>query len=169
MRTVVIDTSCMIDLHKVDLLDKSLQLPHHFCVPNLLFEREWLRLSAQEKTALREAGLKVMKLSGENTRRADDHFHGPARLSFNDSSALALAESIEESILLTGDGPLRKAGPENGVEVRGVLWVTDELDRNHIVSPQVLYRALLRFRDDRSVYLPRDELAKRIKRYAPKA
>jgi hypothetical protein len=52
MRIVVSDSSCLIDLRKVSLLDIFLQLPYEFLIPNTLFEEELLRFSAAQKRAL---------------------------------------------------------------------------------------------------------------------
>ena len=38
MRIVVSDTSCIIDLHKVDLLFAILKLPYTFVIPHTLFD-----------------------------------------------------------------------------------------------------------------------------------
>ncbi len=37
---LVSDTSVLIDLHRGDLLEAALGLPHEFAVPDLLFDRE---------------------------------------------------------------------------------------------------------------------------------
>ena len=87
-------------------------------------------------------------------------------MKLNDCFALALAEDIEDSILLTGDGPLRDISRGNGVEVRGVLWITDELEKHDIVPLPRLYDALLLFHDDDLVFLPRNEIMRRLRRLA---
>jgi len=38
MRIVVSDSSCLIDLRKVSMLDSLLRLPYEFLIPNTLFE-----------------------------------------------------------------------------------------------------------------------------------
>ncbi len=48
MRTVVSDTSCMIDLRKADLLEPLLRLPHRFVMPDALFKNERLSLGQEE-------------------------------------------------------------------------------------------------------------------------
>ena len=44
MRIIVSDSSCLIDLRKVGLLDAFLKLPYEFLIPNTLFEDELLKL-----------------------------------------------------------------------------------------------------------------------------
>ena len=164
MRTIVSDTSCMIDLRKAALLDTVLALPYRFVMPATLFEDEWLCLSASDKAMLFGRGLEVRELPGPSVTRAAAYFNRHRRLTLKDCFALALAEDIDNSILLTGDGPLRAIAEGNGIEVRGVLWVTDELESHGIVPLSRLHDALQLFHDDDLVFLPRDEVARRIRR-----
>ncbi len=164
MRIVVSDTSCMIDLRKAALLEAILQLPYQFVMPNTLFEDEWLCLTDEEKTALRDQGLEVRDLPGELVQRATRYFNRHARLKLNDCFALTLAEEIDECVLMTGDEPLRRIADQNGIEVRGVLWIVDELETHGIVPPRTLYDALRLFQDDDLVFLPADEIVRRLRR-----
>ena len=164
MRIVVSDTSCMIDLRKAGLLEEFLQLPYQFVMPNTLFEDEWLCLTDEEKAALCDQGLEIIDLPGEIVLRAQRHFNQHASLKLNDCLALALAEEIKEAILMTGDGPLRRIADGNSIEVRGVLWIIDELEAHEIVPPQILYDALRLFQDDDLVFLPQEEIVRRLRR-----
>ena len=92
------------------------------------------------------------------------HFNRHRRLTLNDCFALVLAEDIDNSILLTGDGSLREIAEGNGIEVRGVLWVIDELESHEIVPLRRLHDTLQLFHDDDLVFLPADEVVRRIRR-----
>ena len=116
--------------------------------------------------ALRDFGLQVRTLPGPLVERAARHFNQHAPLKLNDCFALVLAEEIEDCILLTGDSPLRKIAEANGIEVHGVLWTIDEMEVHDAVPLQVLYDALRLFQDDDLVFLPADELLRRIRRLA---
>ena len=166
MRIIVSDTSCMIDLRKVALLEALLALPFTFVMPNTLFEDEWLNLGRKERRKLQDLGLEVRDLPGPVVERAARYANRHRRLKLNDCFALALAEDIGDSILLTGDGTLRRIAEGRGLEVRGVLWAIDELERNEAVPLQALHEALELFRDDTLVFLPADELLKRLRRLA---
>lgn len=166
MRIIVSDTSCMIDLRKAALLEAVLRLPYAFVMPNTLFEDEWLCLTAPEKKTLRDGGLEVRDLPGPSVTRAAQYYNRHKRLKLNDCFALALAEDIKDSILLTGDGPLRAVAEGNGVEVHGVLWLTDELEAHTIVSLRRLHDALRILHEDDLVFLPADEVLRRIRRLA---
>lgn len=166
MRIVVSDTSCMIDLRKAGLLEPLLRLPHSFVMPDALFEDEWLCLSQDEKQTLRDLGLDVRTLPGQLVERAARHFNRHARLKLNDCFALVLAEEIEDCILLTGDNPLRGIAEASEIEVHGVLWTIDEMEVHGVLPPQILYEALRLFQEDDLVFLPADEVSRRIRRLA---
>lgn len=154
----------MIDLGKASLLEVVFALPYRFLMPDVLFEDEWLDLSASIKKALNAKGLEVCELPGTAVSRAALYFNQDRRLQLNDCYALALAEAIDESILLTGDASLRAVAESNGIEVHGVLWVIDELASRQVVSPRRLYEALSLFRDDDLVFLPDAEVRRRMSR-----
>ena len=120
MRIIVSDTSCMIDLRKAALLEALLALPFTFVMPSILFEDEWLDLGRKEKRRLQDLGLEVRDLPGPMVERAARYANRHRRLKLNDCFALALAEDIEDSILLTGDRTLRRVAERKGQEVRGV-------------------------------------------------
>ncbi len=164
MRIVVSDTCCMIDLRKADLLEAFLDLPYQFVMPDTLFHDEWLCLSGEEKANLQKKGLEVKDLPGPSVLRAYLHRNEHNRLALNDCFALALAEDIDESILMSGDRALRRVADDAGIEVRGVLWIIDELANNQVVDLQKLYDVLVIFRDDGNVYLPEEEITKRLRR-----
>ena len=108
----------MIDLRKAGLLRALLKLPYAFVMPDILFEDEWLCLSAAEKRTLTARGLEVRSLPGPSVARAQRHQNLNPRLKFNDCFALCLAEDIDDSVLLTGDSLLRRIAGECGVDAR---------------------------------------------------
>jgi predicted nucleic acid-binding protein len=164
MRIIVSDTSCIIDLRKAALLLEALRLPYTFVTVNTLFEDEWLSLSDNEKKQLCEQGLEIRELPGPSVQRAAHYFNQHRRLKLNDCFALTLAEDTKESILLTGDGQLRRIAQAKGIEVRGVLWITDELETHDIVPVARLLETLRLFQQDPLVFLPKDEILRRIRR-----
>ena len=169
MRIVVSDSSCLIDLRKASLLAALLGLPYEFLIPNTLFEDELLSFAPEQKIALLRAGLKVIDLPGKKVLRAREVVRSVPRLSVHDGFAFALAETHAGCILLTGDGALRTFATEHSVEVRGVLWVVDELYNHRLASAASLVAVLRGFSEDPSVRLPRRELGMYIKRYESRA
>ncbi len=156
----------MIDLRKADLLEAIFRLPYQFVMPDILFAGEWTGLTADERQRLIDLGLEVRDLPGPLVERARQHIQRHPRLSLNDCFALTLAEDIGDCILLTGDGNLRQVGERARLEVRGVLWVTDELEAHGAVPITALHAALSLFHDDDLVFLPTQEVLRRLRRLA---
>jgi predicted nucleic acid-binding protein len=159
MRVIVSDSSCLIDLRKASLLDAFVKLPYELLIPNTLFEDELLKFTASQKNVLLRGGVKVMDMPGERVMRALEVVRQVPRLSINDGFAFALAEQHEGCVLLSGDGALRAHAASCAIEVRGVLWVNDELYRNGIAPVPKLLDALALFADDKTVRLPGREIA----------
>ena len=165
MRIVVSDSSCLIDLRKVSLLDAFLKLPYEILIPNTLFDDELLKFSDAQKTALTRGGMKVIDLPGERVLRAQQVIRTVPQLSVNDGFAFVLAESHVGCILLTGDAHLGKLAVKHKIEVHGILWVIDEIQNNRLKTARVLHAALRELADDPTVRLPRRELTAYLKRY----
>ena len=168
MRIIVSDTSCIIDLHKVELLLALFELPYTFVIPHSLFENELLRLTEQEKEELLQRGLEVRELDGDGVARAQEYLNTHRALQLNDCFALRMAEEIEDAILMTGDATLRAVATSKTIEVHGVLWTADELDKHEVADRTVLQLAMRAFQDDPLVFLPEDELRRRIHRFGRK-
>lgn len=165
MRIVVSDSSCLIDLRKVSLLDALLRLPYEILIPNTLFDDELLEFSDAEKRALIRGGLNVVDLPGERVLRAQKLIQATPQLSVNDGFAFVLAESHDGCILLTGDAHLRKLAVKHKIEVHGILWVIDEIHGNRLKSGRTLHAALRVLANDPAVRLPKPELSAFLKRY----
>ena len=165
MRIVVSDSSCLIDLRKVSLLDALLSLPYEILIPNTLFDDELLKFSDAEKRALIRGGLKVVDLPGEHVLRARQLIRSVLHLSVNDGFAFVLAESHDGCILLTGDAHLRKLAVTHKIEVHGILWVIDQIYANRLKTGRTLHRALRLLANDPAVRLPRPELSAFLTRY----
>ena len=155
----------MIDLGKSSLVQTTLQLPYTFVMPDVLFEDELLDFGPVHKRDLLTLGLQVVELDGEGVTRAYGHFEQYRRLTLNDCFALALAEQTENCILLTGDRTLRRTAMDRDIEVHGILWIIDELERTHLSTPQQLYEALRLFAEDDLVFLPQVEIRRRIRHF----
>ena len=52
MKVIVSDTSVIIDLSKVRLIEPAFALPYEFVVPNVMFEDEFLDLGNYERNDL---------------------------------------------------------------------------------------------------------------------
>ena len=165
MRIVVSDSSCLIDLRKASLLDAFVGLPYELLIPNTLFDGELVKFTAAQKRALVRGGLQVVDLPGESVLRAVEVTRQLPRLSIHDGFAFVLAEQHVGCVLLSGDGALRAHAASCAIDVRGVLWVIDELHLHDLVPVKALLEALALLAEDDTVRLPAREVAAAIRRY----
>lgn len=163
MRIVVNDTSCLIDLKKAGILDAMLLLPFEFKIPVTVFKSELRDLSPAEVIQLQKQGLQTVDQPPSQVERAMKLRSNRPTLSFNDCLCLALAETLENAIVLTGDRRLRDEALKLSLETHGVLWICDHLALANVCSYEAIHRGLTTLLRDSLVYLPRDELEKRIR------
>ena len=162
MTSVINDASCLIDLHKVRLLPVMLGLPYRFVVPLPIRRVEALDLTHQDWRRLDELGLVTFDLPSERVADALRLRSRHPKLSANDCFCLVSAQ-CHDGGMLTGDQLLRQVATKAGVRVHGVLWVVDELHRRGACSDGQLISGLERWRDDRTVFLPRQEIDRRLR------
>ncbi|MDZ7775926.1 MAG: hypothetical protein U5L09_10210 [Bacteroidales bacterium] len=81
-------------------------------------------------------------------------------LSFEDCSVWYYAMKLD-GILLTGDGRLRKAAKNSGIEVKGIFFIIDRLvEHNKINKTEAIEK--LRLLSKNNQRLPKSEIIKRI-------
>ncbi|MDE2805361.1 MAG: PIN domain-containing protein [Gemmatimonadota bacterium] len=156
------DASCLIDLRKGGLLEALCRLPYRLVIPLPVRESEVLHFSGQEWQYLDRHGMTTYDLTPAEVEQAlalkDDH----CGLSANDCLCLVTALA-NRGILLTGDAQLRKVANRQGLRVHGVLWVVDELAVTDACPTSQLMDALKCWQSDNTVFLPRQEIAKRLR------
>ena len=122
---VVSDASCLIGLHKVQLLFLALELPYRFVLPLPIRKSEMTSLTERDWSPLDAGGLEMLDISPEQAEAAECFAQGSSGLSANDGLCLLLAQDSSDSVLLTGDKLLRRAAEAAGARVHGVLWVVE--------------------------------------------
>jgi predicted nucleic acid-binding protein len=164
MQVIISDTSCLIDLRKALLIEAFLLLPYEISIPDILFAEELIKFTDSERSLLQQ-GLKILPTSGEGVRKVQSIQRANSRLSINDCFAFVLAESIPNSILLTGDGGLRDLAIGSKVEVHGVLWIIDRMYEEKIITANQVLSTLLLWQIDHRVRLPKRDLKDFIERF----
>jgi predicted nucleic acid-binding protein len=165
MKVAVKDACVLIDLANGGLLDAWFQLgietfTTDFVLRQVRTEYQWKIVSP-----FVEAGsLKVETLSGDQIERMNQTL-ADLRIGVDDQSVLFLA--IErKAVLITGDRRLRIEGGKHNIDVRGLLWVLDELVARGIIQP-ALAAVRLRLMRENGAWLPNDECDERFRRWTP--
>jgi len=159
---IISDSSAIIDLAKVRLIENLLRLPYEFIIPDTLYEDELITLEHYEKHELLDLGFKVGTLDGQGMMQAAQFFQTYSGPTLNDFIALTLAMNKKNSLLLTGDNKLRKIAKEQKVNAHGVLWIFDEISHSNTAGKNELLLALRIWQQDKNVWLPNSEIQKRI-------
>ncbi len=164
MPTLVADSSCVIDLHKVGLLLPLFELPYAVVTPQSLLDDELIRLTGDEKREMIDRGLRARHLDSMGLLQAKRYFDRYPALAWNDCLALRMAEESKAAILLTGDSLLRRIAMEKAIDIHGVIWVLDEMHQFAVVEPARLAAAIQDLIDDPLVFLPDGALRQRLQR-----
>jgi len=163
MPVIINDSSVIIDLAKVRLIEPVLGLPYAFYIPDVLYHNELLSLGSHTREELLEAGFILGELDGDGVDLVFSYAATYPVLTDHDCFALALARSTE-ALLLTGDGNLRKAAQREDVRVHGLLWLCDQMNDHGTTPHPVLLEALEHLAVDPTVRLPARALNWRIQR-----
>lgn len=154
---IVNDASCLIDLHKGNLLTALVRLHCRLVVPLPVKESELPDFTKFHWAVLTGCGMEIVDLPPEDVGKALHLRTQNTGLSANDCFCLVVAQGRENSVLLTGDAQLRSVAVRAGVRVHGVLWIIDQLRAANICDRKTLIKALDIWKSDPSVFLP-DEL-----------
>ena len=158
-KILVSDTNIWIDLHHSNLLEKVFQLPHEFVTTDFV----WQELRKPPGQHLRDLGLTIEAISGDETLELFGLRQTLNNSSLADVSCYFVARERGWT-LLTNDGALRKSGRRANLDVRGVLWILDELEQYQVLSPTDLFTALTTMRRA-GARLPEEECDKRLARW----
>ena len=161
-RVIVNDASCLIDLRKGGLLEALCRLPYRLMIPLPVRVSEVLHFADQEWQHLDSHGMTTHDLTPAEVAQAFTLRGHHRALTANDCFCLVTALATS-GILLTGDAQLRKVAIQKGLRVHGVLWVIDELAAADACPTSQLIDALKRWQSDNTVFLPQQEVAKRLR------
>ncbi len=129
MQVLISDANILIDMEVANLIHLIFQLPYQFTTPDMLYETEL----KEQHAHLLTLGLQVSELNSESMLLAyqlNERYNQP---SLNDIFALVLAKQ-ENCPLLTGDGQLRKSAENESVEVKGTIWLVEQLVIHQIIT-----------------------------------
>ena len=164
MKVAVKDACVLIDLANGGLLEAWFHLGIETFTTDLVIRQVRVEEQWRAVSEFVEAGLlRVETLSGEQIERMGQTL-GEMRIGFEDQSALFLA--IErDAILLTGDRRLRIEAGKKNVDVRGLLWILDELVSQSVIAPSLAIVKLQTMRDS-GARLPANECEVRVRAWS---
>ena len=164
-KIVVNDTNVFIDLLDVGLLDQFFHLPWEihttdFVMLELLREGQKDAVSKYERDGrLRVATFifdEIIEINKLHKRHDSNN-----NVSLTDCSVWYYAKRNRYT-LLTGDRRLRSSALCEGVDVRGIIYVFDELVKFGIITSDLAHEKL-RTLKELNPRLPQDEIDKRLK------
>lgn len=168
MKVVVEDANVLLDLLNGGILGLWLGLEFEHCTTHLVWQEISVTAQRRQVQPFIDSGLIRLNEVTPDSWDQIVAFSVTAGVSIPDSSVWLLAKK-ENAILLSGDSKLRKSAKTTGVDVRGVLWVLDELVSRDKLSGNAAVKALKKI-TDAGAFLPADECRARISSWiSPKA
>ncbi len=129
MQLLISDANILIDIEEGGLVTLFFKLPYEFCVPDVLYYEEL----EDQHSHLCELGLSLRELSAKSLSRVSAIKAKYAKPSTTDVFALLLAQQ-ESCPLLSGDKDLRDAAQAELIDVRGTLWLVEELVQQGVIN-----------------------------------
>lgn len=134
MRIIINDANILIDLVHLDLMNEFIKLELDLKTTDVVFDE----LNDDQKVII-EAYIYSKHIDLITIEKEDDFesimtiLESSSGLSFEDCSVWHYANKLK-GILLSGDGKLRKQAMANGISVKGILYVFDQLLVHEIIS-----------------------------------
>ena len=165
MEIVVNDTNILIDLAKADLLRLCPLMSLEFHTLDVIVEEveDYEQRRAVDELVA-EGTLKVRSLSGKQMMTVMEKveaYEGKCNLSPEDISVLVYAKE-NDFRLLTGDKTLRTKAIDDGVTVSGILYLTDRMLDDNLVTAEEMISIMQRLLTVNK-RLPKKSIEERIK------
>ena len=164
MEYISSDTNVWLDFMIIDRLEYPFRLPYVYLMNTDAIQDEILSPPGLGEE-LKSLGLQETELTEEEFFLASEYTERFRKLSVYDCVALAIAE-VRGIVLLTGDGPLRKAAKKEDIQVMGTIGVIDQLyEENKIKKEEYTYclKELLNHNGGK-IRLPEKELKIRLEK-----
>jgi rRNA-processing protein FCF1 len=161
MKIVINDANILIDLAKLELIQVFSKINFDLHTTDFVIEE----LNDEQRNPVSKL-IKSKKLTVIETQDILD-FQGITSilensngLSFEDCSVWYYSKKLSGA-LLTGDGKLRKQAIKEGIEVRGIIFIFDELLKQNLITFKIAIDRIekLSLLNNR---LPKKEIEKRI-------
>lgn len=167
MELVVDDTNILIDLANTDLLEYCKDMDIQFHTTDIaIYEVRHSAQYAKVQKMIDEGVLIVNELQDKDFIRFQllyRELQNTTNLTPEDCSVMFLAESLH-CRLLTSDQKLKRQAELRGLSVNGLLWLTDQMMEQKLLSPERMIETL-RVLLDTNGRAPRDLIEERISLY----
>lgn len=161
MKIVINDANILIDLVKLELLEEFSNL--NFELHTTDFVLEELNLDQNKVIQKLDSTGKIHVIttsSIEDLQGINTLLESSSGLSFEDCSVWYYSKKMG-CTLLTGDGKLRKTARKDGIEVRGIIYILDQmLIQDQLTFDQAIEKIELLYTLNNR--LPKEELTKRL-------
>jgi predicted nucleic acid-binding protein len=169
MDLLISDTCILIDLLNGKLLNMMRELPYNLGVSDAILygiDDDEPELIVPNSEQVLSAGFQVYPLNSHEMIEVFELYAKYSRPSLNDIFGLVVAKK-NNAILLTSDGSLRRSALKEKVEVRGILWILDEMINNKVIDKKTAATSLNKIRAEGS-YLPKNECDIRLEKWIKK-
>lgn len=166
MEYISSDTNVWIDFSVIQKIELPFKLPYTYIMNEDAIADELLS-PPELGQELISHGLKPVEISIEEFELAQLYGEKYIKLSIYDRIALSIAKK-RNIVLLTGDGPLRRASRQEGVQVIGTLGIIDQLLERDLINVKEYVDCLQRLKKQNggAVRLPSAEIVARLERYS---
>lgn len=149
-------------MHDGRLIKVMFKLPYKFATPDIIYVEEL----EEQHAYLPTLGLEIHTLDGTLIEKVEIYAMQYRKPSRNDLFALVLAQD-KNCPLITGDGDLRKAATNEGIEVHGTIWLVKEMVEAELITILQAKSAFNEMRT-RGRRLPWNEIKKMIEEWESK-
>jgi rRNA-processing protein FCF1 len=156
MKLHINDANILIDIVQLDLVGAFLALEFEMYTTDFVFEE----LESFQKEVLISEKLIILKTNENELLHILELTTQHNGLSFEDCSVWYYAQKME-GVLITGDGRLRTKAKASGIEVKGIIYIIEEIMRQNILEKLICVEKLeaLKILNNR---LPIAEIDRRI-------
>ncbi|MDP4196393.1 MAG: hypothetical protein Q8940_15155 [Bacteroidota bacterium] len=163
MKIIVKDANIIFSLLDSELMDACLKLDYEVWTSDFVINE--IENTGQKRKIgkhIRSKKINVYTYSGEEVAEIYELSENRS-LSDADCSVFLLTK-IKNGILVSSDKALRTFAVKNGIEVKGIIWIIDELVKYKIIDPTVAAEKL-EFIAKKSMWLPANEVESRINKW----
>jgi len=162
MNLLIHDANILIDLIKLDCIHYLFSLDYEMYTTNAVRYELYDEQKRILDIYIAENKLKIRKIEDSEDDEVTQIFNeNEGVISYPDATVYYVSKKMG-GYLLTGDQNLRLFAEKYGVEVKGIIWLFDEMKRKKVLTLS-LYKEFLKKLEEMNPRLPKKEIEKRIK------